>query len=49
MSPQVKRRILGALIVVGAAAAAIGVGLAPYFPVVHGSTADEVARLAGWL
>jgi ubiquinone/menaquinone biosynthesis C-methylase UbiE len=49
VSPRLKRRILVALTIVGVAAAAVGVGLAPYFPVVHGSTADEVARLADWL
>jgi ubiquinone/menaquinone biosynthesis C-methylase UbiE len=49
MSHRLKHWILVALVVVAAAGAAIGAGFVPYLPVVHGSTADEVARLAEWL
>jgi ubiquinone/menaquinone biosynthesis C-methylase UbiE len=48
MSRRLKGWILVALLAV-AAAAVIGAGFAPYLPIVHGSTADEIERLAEWL
>jgi ubiquinone/menaquinone biosynthesis C-methylase UbiE len=48
MSRRLKRWILVALLAV-AGAAVVGAGSAPYLPLVHGSTADEVERMAEWL
>jgi predicted methyltransferase len=49
MSRRLKRWIFAALLSVAGAAAVVGAGTAPYLPIVHGSTAEEVERMAEWL
>jgi ubiquinone/menaquinone biosynthesis C-methylase UbiE len=48
MERRLKRRVVGALLAVGVILVVAGASL-PYLPLVHGTTAGEVERLAEWL